>query len=427
MGGGYALVAMNVPMLPPRIGPSLRVKSLAIENFRVFGERVEIPLADPVVTFHGRNGTGKSTAQVALMIAFHLLASVRASGGPAGDWKSSFGERQSQFGVAPRDRPVDSRHPFKLVLALENTDLGEFLFSFEVGPNTPVLVVSGDETAARILGSKERAQELRTWVSAPFGDASHAFDIVSSRRQISWQQPQFSDVLLHGALAEQLFSLRTSREPRDRESWRYFAEVLGRFDAFKGRVVSIDRIGANSVPQLTFEERGRLILGLEELSSGEQQIVTLLASVMLSRAAVLAIQEPELNLDVDNQIIFRRVLEELVDAGFKDQIIIESHVPSFDGPEVVRFERDERGVRVAKAPSERGDPVLADRARKAGALSHWVTGEGYTRLPDGMRHEMGIERGGAVWFVKGSRAWEAWREDQLASMLGDGAVDGTDE
>jgi len=104
------------------------------------------------------------------------------------------------------------------------------------------------------------------------------------------------------------------------------------------------------------------VLGLEDLSSGEQQIVALVAAVLLSDAAILAIEEPELNLDAENQTRVRGILEELVKRGFKDQIFLESHALSFDGPGVVRFARDEQGVRAERVTSNDRTTALAKRS-----------------------------------------------------------------
>jgi len=39
------------------------------------------------------------------------------------------------------------------------------------------------------------------------------------------------------------------------------------------------------------------VLKLDELSSGEQQIVLLCAAILVANAAIVAIEEPELSLD----------------------------------------------------------------------------------------------------------------------------------
>ena len=61
---------------------------------------------------------------------------------------------------------------------------------------------------------------------------------------------------------------------------------------------------------------------------------------------------------------------------------------------------------------------LARQATERGARQRWVTGEGFTRLPDPMRDELAIGTGKHVWFLRGPERWEAWPEDELDRMLG---------
>jgi hypothetical protein len=171
---------------------------------------------------------------------------------------------------------------------------------------------------------------------------------------------------------------------------------------------------------LRFEIRGKQILRVSELSSGEQQVVAMCAAVLTSRAAVVAIEEPEISLHPDYQQLVRDVLREQVQAGLIDQIILESHVPVFDGPEVVRFSRSPEGVTsVVRQASDAQDEVRA-RARSAGAEAQWVTPEGYTQLPEEMVETLGYQGGGHLWFLrsKPEGRWEAWTAADLDTMFG---------
>ncbi|MFP2897796.1 AAA family ATPase [Corallococcus sp. 4LFB] len=180
-----------------------------------------------------------------------------------------------------------------------------------------------------------------------------------------------------------------------------------------------------SLPELTFEERGKSVLSLKELSSGEQQLVRLCAVTTLSAGAILAIQEPELSLDVSNQNLLREILRSQVHEGLQDQIIIESHVPTFDGPSVVQFSRTPSGqTQVTRAPSTNASHrALAQEAKAMGAEERWVTRDGYTRIPELMRQDLQLTGGGQLWFLKGRRAWETWREEDLATLLADPETD----
>jgi energy-coupling factor transporter ATP-binding protein EcfA2 len=411
---------MDETVLPPRDGPSLRIARFTVENFRAITRPVTLSFGaseqagDSIVVFHGANGAGKSTALLALALALRLARDWGRNSGHIDRWSDSGGPQQEvrlgRGGIVPRDF-AEKHAPMRLRIEFEDPRMGACLFTIDSPMHGRLSLGIEVERALDVDGP-----QFQHWLNTPYGAHSRTFDAIDSRRYASWVRAQNSGSLVQPDFAEALFALRISREPRKRESWRFFTEVLQRFDTLHGKLVSIDRIDKNAAPELTFEERGRLVLGLEDLSSGEQQIVALVAAVLLSDAAILAIEEPELNLDAENQTRVRGILEELVKRGFKDQIFLESHALSFDGPGVVRFERGEQGVRAERVASNDRTTALA---KGSGALPEFVSREGYTLLPKKMREELRLTSGGALWFLRGDRAWEAWREDDLARLLGD--------
>lgn len=421
-----------------RSGPSLRLEEFAITNFRTFTNRTVIPFRgagaqspDAIATFHGDNGSGKSNALAALDLFFdslvRFLSSDQAKLGSELTlaWNSG---GKDEWGLAFRDRPPGIDGPTELEARFEDERLGTFRVRFtpagnqvrvtattlgRVGNDPPVFVP--------ILGSAR--DRLLTWMQTPFGPGSDPYLVLDSHRRgtvrpADGNTAEAFDVVI----AEALFQLRTSFNPQDRERWRTFTQLMNRFATLRGREVSVDRLAKNSPPELTFEERGRSVLALKELSSGEQQLVRLCATVLLN-SGILAIEEPELSLDITNQNIFRELLREQINAGLRDQAIIESHVPTFDdGPSVIRFSRGPAGETVVtRAPvtDDANRREIEERAKNQGATAQWVTRDGYTQLPAIMRSDLNLTNGGHLWFLKGKRTWEAWPEDQLAALLAD--------
>jgi hypothetical protein len=221
-------------------------------------------------------------------------------------------------------------------------------------------------------------------------------------------------------IAEALFGLQTSRRPEIRGLWREFVTLLHRFEGFRGKEVSMERPAPPEPPELVVEERGRVVLGLADLSSGEQQVIVLSAMSLLTGSVILAIQEPEISLDVKNQRLLRDILDGIAARGAVDQVILESHVPTFDGAEVIRFARPDGGAtqvsRAAAASEERRE--IARQARKLGAEQRWITRDGYTQVPGAMQRDLKLADGGHVWFVKGAKHWEAWPEAELDELFG---------
>ena len=422
--------------LPER--PSLRIAELSIENYRTFQERTVIPLSDgagatdAIPTFHGDNASGKSNAIAALdfllRTAGHLLVTPAPRGisrRPATEEVLEDAQRgclwhgeatRAGIVISRRDRPSDARRLMEVAARFEDARLGTLTLN--------VMPVGGVEM--KLFWTPEGARALLEF-GTPVGSNRRPMAILNASRRASWFDDKAPGDAIQPALAEALLAARLSREPGQRTRWRDFLAALAAVPAFVGKDISIDRPQKDGLPELTFEERGKNVLGLEELSSGERQLVVLFAGVLLAEAAIVAVEEPELSLDAKSQHLFRDFLARLVELGRIDQAIVESHVAAFDGPHVIRFHRAPGGAtRVSRDPTETAEQAaLTRRAREQNAQRQWVTRDGYTELPEAMRQDLGLTQGGGLWFLKRGR-WEAWPDRDVADFLGGDEPAGSD-
>ncbi|MDC0745112.1 AAA family ATPase [Polyangium mundeleinium] len=436
----------------PRTTPSLRISRLVVQNFRTFQGPTEIPLAsggvaDEVAVFHGGNGSGKSNALAALELFFRALGfwmvARRACDADSilRGWEQL--EDASGLIVSHRDWPPGIRDPLQIDVHL--ADGQKFSAIFTQAGNQVTLRVDGawagrenevpmPAKKATAIATNEKGlsplqeQQLASTLGrldAPMGPGSRPLFRFDARRRAylypsdERRRADAPASPLSAELAARLLELANSLEPADIERWRAFTELLSRFKTLSGREVNVVR-QPDGDADLRFELRRKQILRVSELSSGEQQVVALCAAVLTSRAAIVAIEEPEISLDPSYQELLRDVLREQVRNGLVDQIILESHVPMFDGPEVIRFSRSPEGVTsVARQPSEAHDE-LRERARGSGAEDQWVTPEGYTKLPKLMLDDLGLQAGGYLWFVRSKPAgrWEAWKTEEIDQALG---------
>ena len=421
-----------------RATPSLRIARLVVENFRTFHGPTEIPLAggdvaDELAVFHGENGTGKSNALAALELFFRAALHWLHRWSPANEGSETrlkWNERDGGTGllVSHRDWPPGVREPLRVDVFFAEGGVRRTVVLIPAG-NTCTLGAEGlweprepepasPEEAERLIGAA--LSRLET----PLGPGSIPYYRLDARRRAhlpTTEEPFIGSPAgpVSAELATRLLGLATSFEPLDTERWRAFIKLVSRFKTLQGREVNVLRMPDGTV-DLRFEIRGKQILRVSELSSGEQQVVALCAAVLTSRAAIVAIEEPEISLHPDYQVLVRDVLREQVQDGLIDQIILESHVPVFDGPEVIRFGRTPEGATsVTRQASDASDEQRA-RARKSGAEEQWVTPEGYTKLPDEMRQTLGLQNGGHLWFLpsKPQGRWQAWTAAELDRMLG---------
>ncbi len=442
----------------PRSTPSLRIARLVVENFRTFREATEIKLssesgADAMPVFHGPNGSGKSNALAAIDLFFRVASCWLSSGASptiqTGDtdlrlpW--GWGDDRTGLVLSHRNWPPGIRDPQIIEVHFSDPKLGALRVVLAPSGNEVLLALelaTGLEAGSTVkhafwpMDGKEVAAWLANTLEAPIGPGSTPFFLLDARRRdfqaigdrptsrIAPQSP------LSTSMADRLLAMATSLEPDETERWRSFVSLVGRFKTLSGREVSVIRTGEGGA-DLRFEIRGKQILQLSELSSGEQQAIALNAAVLTSRAAIVAIEEPEISLHPDNQKLVHEMLSEHVASGIVDQIILESHVPHFDSREVIRFNRTSEGTTsVSRQPSSSAlETQLRERAQQHGATEQWVTPEGYTQLHEEMRHDLHLDRGGNLWFLRGGaeKRWQAWKADELDRMFGFGEDDSKDK
>jgi hypothetical protein len=415
--------------------PSLRIAELTITNFRTFHGRVVLPFgddsgaADPIVTLHGDNGAGKSNS-IGALDQFFLVLTFLLTNGPeelALAWGAPVHIGQRVFVPSPRDRPAGADGPTEIQVRFQDPRLGTLRVRYI--PSGKRLKLRADHRPAEL--STEAGDEafkpipaqirdqLLTWLQTPLGPESLPLAILDERRRPTWLSQYDQRSLLHPELANQLFSVRTAFDPEGRRRWRAFVETLQQFPQFHGKIIDIQPARSPSPPEIVVEEPGKTVLALDELSSGEQQLVVIYASVVFARAPIVALMEPERSLDEKNQRRLSALLDGLVKEGHVDQILLESHVPAFDSERVLRFRRSATGAtEVDRGPSASPEEIeIRTQARKQGAEQRWVTRDGYTQLPDAMREELGVGSGANIWFLKKRDRWGAWRELELELLF----------
>lgn len=425
--------------------PSLRIAELAITNFRTFRGRVVLPFggdhdaADPIVTLHGDNGTGKSNSIAALDQFFLILTFLLMNGAEElmSSWDAPLPIGERVFTISPRDRPAGAQGPTELEVRFQDARLGTFRVRYI--PSGKRLRLRADHRPAEQSSETgedafkpvpaELRDQLLTWIQTPFGPESRPLAIVDERRRPRWFQQFQQASLMHPMLADRLYSVRTAFDPEGRQRWRAFVETLQLFPQFQGKNIDIQPARSGAFPEVVLEEPGKTVLGLDELSSGEQQLVVLYASVVFAQTPIVAIMEPELSLDEKNQKSFSELLDKLIKDGHVDQILLESHVPAFDGERVLRFSRSATGgTQVDRVRSASPEEVrIRARAQEQGAEQRWVTRDGYTQLPEAMLTDLGVGSGASIWFLKSRDRWGAWREQELEELFNPGGGGGNDD
>ncbi len=359
--------------------PMLRLAEVTITRFRCFGERTVLPLArpggaaEPLVVLQGDNGTGKSSALAALELFFRGALACLAAGstGSAAIVPARWDQLVSVAGrdvtVRRSDRPSGTSGPTEIEVRFADPSLGTLRL---------VIEARGEEAALKLLRSPSDAAPgaplvgvteavcgpLLRALEQPHGEGSRALALMTARRRARWLPGDEVTGLLPAGLAAQLFRQRTALDPVERKRWRTFVEVVGRFEAMAGKELSVERLDASG-PRLYVEEPGRSVVALADLGSGEQQVVAMVAGLLLGRGALLAIEKPEACLDARHQRAVQELLEAHALNGPTDQVFVESNSPCFARGLVLRVTRPVGGTTAI----EQLPPAPAPRA--AGPVS----------------------------------------------------------
>jgi len=226
---------------------------------------------------------------------------------------------------------------------------------------------------------------------------------IPARRRIETEQGTQSEQLLDPAgtnLKERLFWASVSQDPEERKAFYNVLRPL--FAESPLELGTLQPVAAPGGPyNLQIETPARSV-PLEQMGSGIQQLVLLSGLVTLSRAAVIAIEEPEMNLSWPTQkklrLIFQRMVEQQ-DAP-PNQIFISSHSPLFEFYEnfyrVEMVDGRTQVTRVANAERRRiFDGVLPPADKRAA----WLHGENVVILPSYVVETLGVQQGDLVYFL----------------------------
>lgn len=416
--------------------PNAAIASVYIENFRCFGVGRWIELSDEHgitpqrVVLHGKSGSGKSTFLTALGMFWDLATDLllvlqdrdaRMSDGErvligqnAADETEGKAFHGSWGSYGRRDRPFNPAGETKIAVTFADTSLGSLeLTIVPRGINTKVQLFA--------LPKKHRpVDEFREgWLRRLTWDGAHGrprFLILDALRRAT--HGAYSTSIISDDLLNKLHEQSTSLDSTERRRWQKFNKVLREFTLFESRSVQIELRKNGHVPQLVFEDDVS-VLESRELSTGEQNIIALLAHFVVYPHRVRAIQEPEQGLDLETQHSLSRAFDAWLAETEGSQLFIESHSLAFDSASVFRFER--RGahdVNVTRASSTAASEELRTEAKSMGARPAWVTPEGYTRLPKAMVEDLALKNGGGLWFLKLKERWESWPEEELQNAIG---------
>jgi hypothetical protein len=213
--------------------------------------------------------------------------------------------------------------------------------------------------------------------------------------------------LMSADLCLRLYDAQQDPDPENYLPWKLFCEAMGAFS---------DLVGEGTWMTLYDRKQNRALLAFETpatryplhlFGSGVQQVAALIANILLARATIVCIEEPELNLRYSMQLRLAEVLRRIVGKpGGPSQIFLTSHSPAFevDQGHFYWMKKTDQGPVVERRPSSDArryteQDLHAPPAGRRAPLSY-LTSDGLVEVPADIRNKLALPSGGGVVFVE---------------------------
>jgi AAA15 family ATPase/GTPase len=415
----------------------MQLKRFSVKGFKNI--RTEIVLDDigAISVIHGENNVGKSNVLEAMQLFFQLLTlSERTT------WVQQMTSSElEQLGfIASEIFNLEFIDTIKLNATFNNIEVDELgikelLPTSEVQINLQLKPVLGDfeymVTKFRFADGTDVTQEPANAEQTAFArklarflaqstsllnpkEKEKRFELISVDRHISLNEIEARRSVVPQSLRLQLYDAKESLEFSSSNKWKLFANTLQKFHDVLGigEFVAIFNRHTNRA-NLVFESasartpNATIRIPIDMLGSGIQQVVAIIARLLISHASFVAIEEPELNLRYTLQLRLREVLYEIVKAPVgPQQIFLTSHSPAFEFGEhfYAMSATDNHGPTIKRLPIKTAHfftehdadmPNIGETASQC-----YVSSDRLVRLPEDICKELGIEQGGGIVILK---------------------------
>lgn len=420
----------------------MRLVSFAVRGFKNLVNEVSLADLGAFEVIHGENNVGKSNLLQAIDLFFALMESlaeqVYTNEFPTNAantvwWRTDERARTATWSV--RDgglrRPYGVSEAFNLdqptevtmAVRFELTDAALGLIGVDETQRTVSLVVRLTPTlgAATIdlTYTRDAAGALWGFSPAHLGlflatnlstnptGRGRSFSLVDTFRRVVTSAQGANEVgselrrTLPHDLQLELYDCKESVEPGLFLRWDLFANAMNSLGPLVGDgqfVITFNRAQGRATLAL---QRGRVRIPIDSLGSGVQQFASLMARVLLANSAIVAIEEPELNLHYELQLKLRDALRGVVASGTgPQQILVASHSPAFEAADTFfAMYRGLEGPVVERRPVREAMTFLHQAGVQLpteGGAYGYVSREGLLRLSDAARAALGVEKGGGV-------------------------------
>jgi len=326
----------------------MHIKRFTIKGFKNFQQHISLDNLWDICVIHGENNVGKSNVLEAMQLFFQLLLLQKTHQSVPITWRQqlSFSEIEEQgfypselfnlempmpielnvtFTIQPEELKQANIQPplptSEVQLALQlssiHTDFEYRILKYQFADGTDV--THPEITAEQKTFAVQFAHFLAQSFLLKTKETSNRFALIRLDRRILQTEIEAVRSVIPQVLCLQLYDAKESPEPSHYKRWALFVSIMKKFN---------DVLGEGEFVVLFNRHTGRANLAFQTpltripinlLGSGIQQIVALIARLLMSNASFVAIEEPELNLRYTLQLRLREIFKEIIEADVGPQ------------------------------------------------------------------------------------------------------------
>jgi AAA15 family ATPase/GTPase len=372
----------------------MQLKRFSVKGFKNFHQEIILENIGDICVIHGENNIGKSNVLEAMRL-FFLFKNVSQND-------------LYQMELTGQLEQVLKKNAFKISEMFTFGTHNSIDISVTLGCQKNIEVtleifIQNNDSELGINVTNNSQSDTQTSCLTKFFEKQ--FALIGVDRQINDTETEKERCIVPQSLLLQLHDIKDSPEPAIFEKWDLFVSTLQKFQDIlgEGEFISVferQSNRANLVFQPKIKPKRRI--PIEILGSGIQQIVALIARLLVSDADFIAIEEPELNLRYTLQLRLHEILEEIVKAPVgPQQLFLTSHSPAFEsGEHFYAMKATDNGPiieyrPIQEAPRFTEHNVINSNINET-APQCYVTSEGLVKLPKDICQELGVEQGGGI-------------------------------
>ncbi|HIE01184.1 MAG TPA: hypothetical protein EYP59_13000 [Thiotrichaceae bacterium] len=414
----------------------MQLKRLAVKGFKNFQTELSLENMATIVVIHGENNVGKSNVLEAMQLFFQLLLAQESNQTlpiTLGQ-KMRFSELEKRgfdpgdvfnleipapieinvtFTIQPEELELADIQPLlpssEVQMAIQlkhiHADLDYQITQYQFADGTDVILPEATDE------QKTYAAQFALFLAQRFilktKEKNNRFALIKLDRRIAQDEIEAVRSVIPQALSLQLYDAKESPEPSYYKRWELFVKMMHKFNDVLGTgefVVLFNRHSSRA--NLAFQSPSTRI-PIDLLGSGIQQIVALIARLLMSNANFVAIEEPELNLRYTLQLRLREIFKDIIEAPVgPEQLFLTSHSPAFEFGKHFYAMRKINGLPTVELKSIKQALLFTHHHAESPYLvgEHaplcYVSTDGLVRLPERIRQRLELEQGGGVVLVE---------------------------